>query len=198
MLFTKPVPTPLRYKTPSCFNKVSPHLIEVREDDKGILFLLCSICSFFLFRTLNFLKIFKLEKNFFFSFRVDRWHVMGSLVRSANSLNSIRILPVKAYLSGSPNVIFKYLEFDCQVKLSLFPSLLIYVSHTSLRLTFLRILRALHAFVPYVPSRLTCVTRLVRFICARYNSFRMDLSSSKNFHFPRTIKGLFNYKPCCF
>ena len=117
----------------------------------------------FFFRTLNFLKISELETNFFSSFRVHRWHVMDSLVRSANSLDSICILPVKVYLSGSPNVIFKYVDFDCQVKLSLFPSLLIYVPHTSSRLTFLRTLRALRAFVPYVPSCLRAFAPYVRY-----------------------------------
>ena len=164
MLFRKPILTPLRYKTPSCFNRVSPYLIEMREDGKGIVFLLCGISSFFSFSHIKLSKNFQTRnKFFFFSFRVDRWHVMGSLVRSANSLDSIRILPVKAYLSGSPNVIFKYLEFDCQVKLSLFPSLLIYMPHASSRLTFLRTLRALRAFVPYVPSCLSVFAPYVRY-----------------------------------
>ena len=118
---------------------------------KAFFFYSAVLVHFFLFHTLNFLKIFKLETIFFFNFRVDRWHVMGSLVRSANSFDSNRRLPVKAYLSESPNLIIKYLDFESQVKLSFFPSLPNYVPHASSRLTCLRALRALRAFVPYVP-----------------------------------------------
>ena len=72
------------------------------------------------FHALSLLKIVKLETKFLFSCHVDISHVMCSLVRLADSLDSIRGLPVKAYPSRFPILIFKYLGFDCQVKLIFF------------------------------------------------------------------------------
>ena len=51
-----------------------------------------------------------------------------SVLWPANSLDITRKLPVKAYLSRSPNLIFKYLGFNCQVKLHLFSWLLFWAS----------------------------------------------------------------------
>ena len=79
---------------------------------------------FFYFHTLNLLKIFKLETKFLFTCHIGRSPVMCSLFRPANSVDSIRRFPVKGYLSRSLNLIFKYLGFDCQVKLNFFPWLL--------------------------------------------------------------------------
>ena len=70
----------------------------------------------------------KLKAKFLFSCHVDRSHVMCSSVRRANSIDSIRRLPVKAYLSQSPSLIFKYVGFECQVKLIFFPGLLFWAS----------------------------------------------------------------------
>ena len=105
LLFTKKISTIYRYITPTCFNRFSPHSIEVRDDDL--------IFHFFPFFTMNLLKIFKLETS-----HIDRSPVMCSLFRPTNSLDSIWILLVKAYLSRSSNLNFKYLGFDCQVKLN--------------------------------------------------------------------------------
>ena len=73
------------------FNRVSPYSTQVRDDDIDILVLLL-FCS----------------------------PIMFSLVRPANSLNDIQRLPVKAYLFRSPNLIFKYLAFDCWLELNFF------------------------------------------------------------------------------
>ena len=70
----------------------------------------------------------KLKTKFLFSCHVDRSHVMCSSVRRAKSIDSIRRLPVKAYLSQSPNLIFKHLGFECQVKLIFFSGLLFWAS----------------------------------------------------------------------
>ena len=70
----------------------------------------------------------KLKTKFLFSCHVDRSHVMCSSVRRANSIDSIRRLPVKAYLSQSSNLIFKHLGFECQVKLIFFSGLLFWAS----------------------------------------------------------------------
>ena len=51
----------------------------------------------------------KFESKFLFSSHVDRSPVKCSLVKIANSLDNMLNPPVKAYLSRSSNLIFKYL-----------------------------------------------------------------------------------------
>ena len=52
---------------------VTPHSTEMRDNNINILFLLCSIITyFFIFHTLRLLNIFKLEIKFLFSCHVDR------------------------------------------------------------------------------------------------------------------------------
>ena len=115
---------PLQVYNAPCFNSVSTHSTEVRNEDMDILFPFAYYYLFFVFDTLRLQKILKLEIKFLCSFHVDRSPVMFSLVRLFNSLNSIQRLLVKIYLFQSPNLIFKYLGFDLQVDLNIFPCLL--------------------------------------------------------------------------
>ena len=112
-----------------CFNRVSAHSIEVWGDNIGILFLHCSITLFFFY--FSYIKpskkSFKLETRFLFSCYIGRSPVMCSLFRPANSVDRIRRIPVKTYLSHSLNLIYKYLGFDYEVKLNFLPRLLFWV-----------------------------------------------------------------------
>ena len=108
--------------------------IEMRDDDVGILFLLCRVISFFCsscielsknFQTRNLSKLESFQLRVCFSMcNLLLIAVMCSLVRPANYLGSIRRFPVKTYLARSPNQNFKYLGSVRQVKLIFFPCLL--------------------------------------------------------------------------
>ena len=128
---------------PPCFNRFSHHSIEVRDDNVSILFILCCIISFFLFIAFLFFfffffsctepSIFKLEISY-----VYRSPVICSLFRPANSVGSMWRPPEKTYLIWSPNLIFKCLGFDCQVKLNFFLWLLFWASSVQFQSTYIK------------------------------------------------------------
>ena len=117
LLFTKKVrPNSL------LLHRVSLHCAELRDSN----FYSVVLLNFLVFYTFSLIKIFKLEMKFLFYY--DRSPATCLLVRPAKSLDSIRRLQVKTYLSWSLNLIFKYLGFDCQVKLDFFLWLLFWGS----------------------------------------------------------------------
>ena len=109
-----------RYITPPALKGLA--LILLKCETLMKVFFLYSAVSFhfFFIYLLSLLKTVKLEPKFLFGCHVDRLASMCSLVRPANYLPSIWRLLVNAYLSQPPNQIFKYLGFDCQVKLNFF------------------------------------------------------------------------------